>query len=191
MEKKNKKNKKNNERKSNILIVLLLLLVISIGFSALTANLSITGNTSISRNNWDVHFNNVQLSSGSASSTAPVLNANANEVTYSVTLANPGDYYEFTVDAVNAGSIDAMIDSFSNTGLTEAQQKYLQYTVTYSDGGAFANKQYLKHGVTETYKVRVSYKTDINPADLPQTNQTITLTFSVNYVQADSTAINR
>ena len=186
-----KKKKKNNERKSNILIVLLLLLVISIGFSALTANLSIIGNTSISRNSWDVHFANVQLSSGSVSSTAPVLNATANEVTYSVTLSNPGDYYEFTVDAVNAGSIDAMIDSFSNTGLTTAQQKYLQYTVTYNDGGAFANKQYLKHGVTEKYKVRVSYKTDIDPADLPETNQTITLTFSVNYVQADGTAINR
>ena len=187
-----KKKKKKNERKSNILIVLLLLLIISIGFSALTASLSIVGNTSISRNSWDVHFANVQLSSGSVSgAVAPTLNANANEVTYSVTLSNPGDYYEFTVDAVNAGSIDAMIDSFSNTGLTTAQQKYLQYTVTYNDGGAFANKQYLKHGVTEKYKVKVSYKTDINPDDLPTSNQTITLTFSVNYVQADGTAINR
>lgn len=173
------KNKKN-------LLVLLLIIVISIGFSAISASLSITGNSSISRNTWDVHFENVQVTTGSITAPTPVISNNDTTVTYNVTLTMPGDYYEFTVDAVNDGTIDAMIESFSNTGLTEAQQNYLTYSITYSDGVGLANKQLLSHGSTETYKVRVDYKKDISSTDLPGTDQTIALTFSVNYVQANA-----
>ena len=176
-------------KRKKLLFILLLIVIISVGFSAISATLSITGNSTIARNRWDVHFENVQVKSGSATASAPVISNNDTQVTYNVTLNMPGDYYEFTVDAVNEGTIDAMIQTFSNTGLTEAQEKYLSYSIKYADGIGVANKHLLSHGSTETYKVRVEYRTDLEATDLPGSDQTISLTFSVTYEQADSTAV--
>jgi len=172
-----------------IVFIILLIMIISIGFSVISATLSITGNSTIARNTWDVHFENVQVKSGSVTSPTPVISNNDTQVTYNVTLNMPGDYYEFTVDAVNEGTIDAMIQTFSNTGLTEAQEKYLSYSIKYADGIDVANKHLLAHGSTETYKVRVEYRTDLEATDLPGSDQTISLTFSVTYEQADSSAV--
>ena len=176
-------------KRKKLLFILLLIVIISVGFSAISASLSITGNSTIARNTWDVHFENVQVKSGSVTASTPVISNNDTQVTYNVTLNMPGDYYEFTVDAVNEGTIDAMIQTFSNTGLTEAQEKYLSYSIKYADGIGVANKHLLSHGSTETYKVRVEYRTDLEATDLPGSDQTISLTFSVTYEQADSTAV--
>ncbi|MBR6949105.1 MAG: hypothetical protein IKH54_02860 [Bacilli bacterium] len=176
-------------KKKKMLLIIILIVVISIGFSAISTTLSITGNSTIARNTWDVHFENVQVTSGSVTSPTPVISNNDTQVTYNVTLNMPGDYYEFTVDAVNEGTIDAMIQTFSNTGLTTAQEKYLSYSIKYESGADLANKHLLAHGTTEKYKVRVDYKKDLNSTDLPNSDQTITLTFSVNYVQADDSAV--
>ena len=52
------------------------------------------------------------------------------------------DYENFTVDVVNQGTIPAMIDSFSITPtLTAEQANYFEYSATYSDGTAIAEKQ--------------------------------------------------
>ncbi len=176
-------------KKKKFIFILLLIVIISVGFSAISATLSITGNSTIARNTWDVHFENVQVTSGSVTASTPVISNNDTQVTYNVTLNMPGDFYEFTVDAVNEGTIDAMIQTFSNTGLTTEQEKYLSYSIKYDNDLDVANKHLLAHGGTATYKVRVEYKTDLDPGDLPTSDQTITLTFSVTYEQADSSAI--
>ena len=63
---------------------------------------------------------------------------------------------------------------------------YLSYSATYSGGGEIAQNHLLKAGETETYKVRIEFKRDIEKNQLPATEQTITFNFAVNYVQADS-----
>ena len=59
------------------------------------------------------------MSEGSVSGTsvtqaAQITGTNSNTVEYAVTLTNPRDYYEFTVDAKNEGTIDGMITGISN-----------------------------------------------------------------------------
>ena len=176
-------------KKKKIIFILLLIVIISVGFSAISATLSITGNSTIARNTWDVHFENVQVTSGSVTASTPVISNNDTQVTYNVTLNMPGDFYEFTVDAVNEGTIDAMIQTFSNTGLTTEQEKYLSYSIKYDNDLDVANKHLLAHGSSATYRVRVSYRDDLDATDLPDSDQTISLTFSVTYEQADSSAI--
>ena len=187
------------KRKRNIKVFLLLLILcITIGYAALTSNLNIVGTSNINNASWDVHWNNVQITNGSVTGTnvttaAHILTGNT-EVEYSITLGTPGDFYEFTVDAVNAGSIDAMIGSFSNkvyqsNGTTERTlPDYLTYTVTYSDGIAVATNHRLSANSTETYKVRVEFKSDINASQLPSSTDTLVFKFNVSYVQADSNA---
>ena len=189
------------KKKTKISILILLLLVITIGYAALQSTLNINGTSIINNSTWDIHWNNVSVTSGSVTGTnvttaAHILTGNT-EVEYSITLGTPGDFYEFTVDAVNSGSIDAMIGSFSNkvyqsNGTTERTlPDYLAYSVIYSDGVAVANNQKLEANSTETYKVRVEFKRDINANQLPSSADALVFKFNVNYVQADDNATER
>ena len=182
----------NSDNKNNKkIIIVALLLIISIGFSIISSSLTINGVSSIKGNTWDVHFENVQVKSGSVTAPIPVISASETTVTYNVTLNQPGDFYEFTVDAVNDGTIDAMVETVSTTGLTEAQQKYLIYQASYEDDSEIIVKHSLKKQSSETYKVRVEYNSEVEGDDLPDSDQTVSLSFSVNYVQADGTEISR
>ena len=171
--------------------IFILLILISIGFAYLTSNLSLSGISSIFGNTWDVHFENVIVTSGSVQANTPVISNNDTSVTFTVTLDMPGDYYEFTVDAVNEGTIDAMLDTYTSTTLTEDQQKYLEYTATYADGEALAQYQELNAGDTLTYKIRLYYKLDIQEDDLPSEDTPVEITFTSNFIQADSNRIKR
>ena len=160
------------------------------------SNLNITGTTGINNATWDIHWNNVQVTTGSVTGTNVTTPATIDNlkttVNYNITLSKPGDYYEFTVDAVNSGTIDGMIDTISsklnNVEITTLPN-YLNYSVTYSDGAELQANQELKTGTTETYKVRVEYKKDISSTDLPGTEQTLNLSFTVTYKQADEDAV--
>ena len=191
------------QKKKNIIVLFLILsLSLGLGYALLRTNLTINGTSKIKGNTWDVHWENVQVTEGSVElSTGDVgaaIGSNTTEVSYAITLNQPGDFYEFTVDAVNAGSIDAMIDVITSTyqigegTVTEITSEnlptYLNYSVTYGDNIPLTANQELKAGETETYKVRIEFKRDIEESDLPDTMQSIVFTFGVDYVQGDSNA---
>ena len=181
--------------KDNIKILLILLIVgLGIGYAYINSDLNINGTAQVNSANWDVHWANVQVTNGSVSGTnvvtAPTI-SNSTTVNYSVILNTPGDYYEFTVDAINGGSIDAMIDTIDsklNGATITTLPDYLRYTITYSDGGALQPNHELLQNTTETYKVRIEYRTDIEANQLPASNQTLSLQFTVTYRQATEDA---
>lgn len=166
---------------------------VTVGYAALSTTLSITGKGTLSKNSWDIHFENLVIvdNGASAVTTAPTIDSTKTKVSFNITLSKPGDSYEFTVDAVNKGTIDAMLSGFSATSLTTDQQKYLTYTVTYGDGATISTKDYLKKGTSETIRVRVRFKDDLTATDLPSSAETLNLTATFVYVQADSTAKER
>ena len=182
-----------NTGKKYIAIAIVLLLAISIGYAALSTTLTINGTANIAANSWLIYFTNVQVKTGSVTATqVPTTSGTSTTtLTWGVNLQTPGDFYEYNVDVKNDGTIDAMIGSLSNTPLTTIQAKYLDYTVTYSDGATIEQYDKLDSNETVTLKVRVEYKTDLNPEDLPTENTPVTLTYTSNYVQADSNAKNR
>lgn len=163
---------------------------VTVGYAALSTTLSITGKGTLSKNSWDIHFENLVIvdNGASAVTTAPTIDSTKTKVSFNITLSKPGDSYEFTVDAVNKGTIDAMLSGFSATSLTTDQQKYLTYTVTYGDGATISTKDYLKKGTSETIRVRVRFRDDLSATDLPSSAETLNLTATLVYVQADSTA---
>lgn len=190
-----------DKKEKNIIIVALLIVVVSmsIGFAILSTTLNINGTATVKANKWDVHFENLQVASGSVTATTPaaITNADATLVNYVVTLDKPGDYYEFTVDVVNDGSIDAKISATpSISGVSPDQDVYVNYTVTYADGSTINANDPLVADTTnnanvKTYKVRVEYDATIENSQLPTPtanggvgDQTLNLTFAVNYVQA-------
>ena len=189
---------RNQRRQMMKLLLFILLVSISMGYAFLRTELTINGTADFLDARWDIHFanlvvnpNSVELSTGNAAAT---ISASTTEVTYAVTLKEPGDFYEFTVDAVNSGSMDAMIDTISSKmGGVEITTlpTYMEYSVTYSDGIELAPNQYLKAGTTETYKVHIGFKKDINASDLTGQVESKAFSFSVTYVQADENAVDR
>ncbi|MBR6949961.1 MAG: hypothetical protein IKH54_07250 [Bacilli bacterium] len=63
-------------RKINQKKLVILILFISIGFAYLTRDLTLSGISSIFRNTWDVHFDNVVVSEGSVEANTPVIDTN-------------------------------------------------------------------------------------------------------------------
>ena len=126
------------------------------------------------------------------SASTPTIDTAKTTVNYSVTLSIPGDFYEFTVDAVNAGTIDGMVSVISNklngTEITTLPS-YLEYKVSYDDGVDIAPNHLLEAGTSEKYKVHVGYKKDISESDMPTTEQNINIDFQIIYKQSDSNAV--
>ncbi|MBP3597125.1 MAG: SGNH/GDSL hydrolase family protein [Clostridia bacterium] len=186
--------RRNKTKKTKLLALLLILVfLISVGYAALTTNLSINGTAIVKANGWNIFFDNVQIITGSVTANpAPITSGTSTtSLTWTVSMDTPGQFYEFFVDVVNNGSIDGMIGSLSNTTLTTEQAEYLNYTVTYSDGTPIEQYDILAANTSDTLKIRLEFRTDIEPEDLPETAEQITLIYTSNYVQADIHAKSR
>ena len=207
---------KKKSKKGVIILALLLIVCVSIGYAALTAQLNIDGATKIKGNNWsiDIPNDNFDLTDPACTDTTTGVGCPLKDdqqdvggeaevtqeptkvsspdgevkVEWAVTLHTPGDYYEFTVDAENDGSVDAKLSEVTVNGITTAQQAYARYSVTYDDGSAIGVGDTLAAGTTKTVKVRVEFRSDVANSDLPTSDVDLgdsskKLTVSMRYVQ--------
>ena len=182
-----KKDQRKRKKILSVLVLLLLVLGISIGYAVLSQTLTINGSSSIGGSTWNVHFENVQITTGSVeASVAPTTSGTTTTaLTYTIALQEPGDFYEFTVDVKNGGSIDAKLNAAPTiSGVSTAQDVYTNYTFLNSDGTAVNSGQTITAGNKKTYRVRVEFDGNINASQLPSSAQNMTLTVSMPWVQA-------
>ena len=118
-------------------LLIILFLCLGIGYAALMTDLSITGVANVTHSSWDVHFENLQVQYGSVTPDVAASIDSDTSISYEITLNQPGDFYDFRVDVVNEGTIDAMIESFSSklngTAITTLPS-YINYSVTFMMG---------------------------------------------------------
>ena len=177
-------------------LLFLILFGIGLGYAFLNSNLNISGVTGLLNSTWNIYWDNIVFSENNVTdvTTPATISSNKTEVSFNVNFSKPGDTYEFTVDAVNDGSVDGMVDSFTNkvytvNGVTEKElPEYLEFTVSYSDGTVIHENDLLAAHERETYKVRVHYKEDIDSTQLPSTADNYLFKFSITYAQADGNA---
>lgn len=178
---------KKGKKVIGLVVLIVMLLTVTVGYSYLSASLNINGTSKIKTTTWDIHFNNVQVTTGSVVATAdPTIDGTGLNITYEVDLETPGEFYEFTVDVVNGGTVDAKLSALPTlTGVDTAQDVYTNYTFTHTDGSAITNlaNETLNAGATKTYKVRVEFDENITAAQLPTAVQNLTLTVGLNYEQ--------
>ena len=187
--------RKRYNKKKFLTIILIVISVMIVGYAFLSSTLNIFGGLAVvGGTNWQVRWSNIQVNNDSNAEviTAPHLQNNNTSILFQVALNLPGDYYEFTVDAYNSGSIDAMIDSVNcsiyDEDDNEVHPEFLEYTVTYDNGVELAPNQLLRSNSTATYKVRLEYSTNIDPEDLPTEEEAFRFEFGVTYIQADDNA---
>ena len=86
----------------NIAIIALAvaLVVMTVGFAAASYNqtLAFEGTTNVGTAKWDIHFNTDTYAETAGSVAATSKNVQGTSIDYTITLANPGDFYEFTID---------------------------------------------------------------------------------------------
>ena len=182
---------KKKNKKSYVWLALFALIGITIGYAVLSTTLNINGKSTISKNTWDVHFDNINVTDESVEAVKLPTIEDDTTVDFEIALNMPGDFYEFTVDVVNNGTIDAMIESINKTPiLTEEQAKYLDYTITCQNNLEITSKQLVKKDESVRLKVRVEIRKDIDPSDLPEVGDVLYLSFTANYQQADETGIS-
>ena len=191
---------KNRKRKNTIMVLLVLLLTVTIGYALIATTLKINGNATITKQTWNVYWGVPTVTEGSVSTTAPTRGADSGDpantkLTWSATLNLPGDFYEFEVDAVNEGTIDAMITGITPTvsPALPTNPEYIKYSITYADGIEPVVNHLLAKNTTERYKVRVYYDETAATADTIN-NMTADTTYTFNleltYGQATDEAID-
>lgn len=187
-----------DKKKRNLILLLVVLLGITIGFALLSTTLFINGTSRIKANEWDIHWDgdSIAVTSGSVeATTAPSVDANG-DIAFAVNFDLPGDYYEFTVDAVNAGTIDGIIKSvgtkvYDSTGTQELTGASIPsniiWSVTYADSGAPAINDVLAKRIDASTPTRKAYKVkvqfDPEATTLPADAVSYVYKFAVNYEQ--------
>lgn len=179
---------------SQIVLAVLALAVMgmAIGFALFTQTLNINGSVKVDASKWSVHFvtDSYQESPGSVAASAH--NITETTATYTAELQKPGDFYEFTANVINDGTFNATLKSLTMTALTTAQSKYLTYEFNYA-GSIYSTSQtglnfslpYATGSNIKPVKVKVSYVMPSDPADLPQSDVTVTLSATLNYEQSN------
>lgn len=173
--------------KKYALLLVLLLLFVSVGYAVLNTTLNINGTSTVGKVSWDVHFENLQEVTGSVTpNTKAAIDGAATTITYDISLAEPGDFYSFTVDVVNDGSLTAKLATTPVLGgLSEEQAKYIIYDVYYDNDNAdsLQANDTIEAGSSSTIVVEVMFNPDVTADVLPTAEQTLNLTLALNYVQ--------
>ena len=179
-----------NRNNLYLILVFLVVFLIGIGYAVLNTTLNINGATGIAKTTWDVHFENIVMVEENVTAITPAtISENGTEITFTVPLAKPGDTYSFLVDIVNNGTIDAMLQEIITTTLTEEQKKYLTFTINYVNGKEINAKDALLSFSKETIFVNVGYKWDITSSDLATSDDEVSLSVKMNYIQDDGTSL--
>lgn len=176
-------------------ILLIIIAAMSVGFAAYATTLKIGGNSNnltVKKQTWSVHWNTTYNTNGyklnTDSQSIGTPSVQNNTVTFTTTLNKIGEFADFTVQAINDGTIDAKLTGITISGLTTEQKKYVTAKVNYggtdytdSQSGLNVSLPSTSGSNTKDVTLRVEYKEPKSADDLPQADQQITLTVTFDY----------
>jgi len=139
----------------------------------------------IQKLNWKIEFENIEVKDGSV---APIVDATIDDtktgIYYEVLLNGPGEYYSFTADIVNSGTMNAKIYDIIDNGITDRQREFLDYEITYADGTEISRNDELLAKQSKKVNVLIAFKDeDLVASSLPETEQLLDLSFRIVYVE--------
>ncbi len=178
-----RKMKYNPKRSFMFMFLFLSLVSLTVGYAFLSTTMSIDGVSKMMEARWDIHFDNLVVPDN-VPETTPATISTPTSITFGAQLENPGDCYEFTVDVVNAGTIDAHVEQIHILPeLTAEQEEYFQYYVTYLDEVNIQEGDTLNAGDQETLLVRFQYRIRNDESVYPLEDVNFSCSISIDYVQ--------
>ena len=168
------------------------ILFMSVGFAGYVTNLDINGTATIKASKWSVHFDKTKYTENTGSVAAKAHSVEDLTATYTVILTKPGDYYSVSLDIVNDGTFDAVLNSINMTALSDAQKKYLKYELMYDGSTYTADASGLSSALDaktrKTVTVKITYIQPDLSTDLPSEDIDVTLSATLGYNQKTSTS---
>lgn len=168
-------------RKRYMVVGLFVLLLggIGLGFAELRETLTITSDVLITKERFDVHFERQNITEGSVSLSegdhAVAIDANDNDkLSFKITLNQPGDFYEFTMDMANSGNVDAKVASIELGENTDIARLTANSQTTLP-----TVNEVITAGSRKTITFRVEYDESAGTSD----PQTIDFSYKINYVK--------
>ncbi len=180
-------------KESLILLIIILVLSLGIGYAFLTTTLNIDGTADVDSNSWNVYWDSVRVLDGSVTGdkviTPATINATKDRITFRVNLKEPSDNYTISATAANGGTIPARIEEVNYYINGEKYENvFIPYlTVLVFDEATLSDIEVgdlLLPEMEKNYTFVVQYSNNINPSDLPSTNQTVTFSLEIIYSQA-------
>lgn len=170
-------------RKPKSTFILLLIVSISIGFAYLSSVLNINSGVSFRENSFDVHFENINiLSEDIEYTTLEISPSDSTTLNASINFYEPSEIFEFTVDVINGGGIDAKLQSIENN-LTSSISEFITIETKYFDGQEIKENDLLRMGQSKKIRIKVTYNYDIE--ELP-TAGTTTVAITMNYINKNA-----
>ncbi len=163
------------------LFLFLVLLGLGIGFAYVTTKLSIEGVATVKDAKWNIHFANFSAMTGSVSPTTEP-SVGTDTITFSAKVNEPGEFYGFTVDVVNEGTINAELADFSVTP-DFSTIEYIDSTITYNNGDSIQTGDLLLANKSKKIKVLLKYKDGIDESLYPTEDQSYSVTLTIRYQQ--------
>lgn len=121
---------------------------------------------------WDVYFDNITQVSSSDSLVEPVI-ANSSDkigINFSTVLKKLDSFYEFEVDIVNSGDIDAEIYSLTMNITPDKFSKYYNYTFTDLDGKVVKVEDVIPAKSSKRIKMKVMFSDKKNLTEVIDKN---------------------
>lgn len=101
---------------------------------------------------WNILLTNLKVKDGSEEGK---ISLKDNKVELDLTLKEENDYYEFTFDIENNGTLDATLDEYKLS--IDNPKNIITYSITYLNGNAIQQGDVLNYKSTQTIRVRIDY----------------------------------
>lgn len=173
-----------------VVVIFFLLVSIGIGYSVINTKLVINGISSVAKTTWKVYFDNLVEYNGTLASSPAVISDDGTNISVGLTLERPGNHYYFTADIINSGTIDAKLETFEISGISEEQKKLLDYGVTYANDVEIRTGDLIVSGNSNKIKFYVKYRTNVDPDLLPTADSSLSIKVNMRYAQDDGNSIS-
>ena len=176
--------KQNKKRRIIMFSLLAALVITTVAYAALSTTLNISGLVTKKGGLWSIYFTNPSSASITGNAKGSNITLQETNVSFYVELSSPNDSVTYTVDIKNGGTIDAVLDSVTLTGVDTAKNNDITYKVTYNDGTEIKKGDTLNIETSRTIKILVKYN-DVDT--LTETDVKLNLGVTLAYVQTSGT----
>ena len=176
--------KQNKKRRTIMFSLLAALVITTVAYAALSTTLNISGLVTKKGGLWSIYFTNPSSASITGNAKGSNITLQETNVSFYVELSSPNDSVTYTVDIKNGGTIDAVLDSVTLTGVDTAKNNDITYKVTYNDGTEIKKGDTLNIETSRTIKILVKYD-DVDT--LTETDVKLNLGVTLAYVQTSGT----
>ena len=182
-----------NKKKSAYYLFVGLVIVLSIGFAAYATTLNLNGNFGVLSTKVKVEWESPHLTENSVAGDVTIDPNNKTSASFTASFTKPGDYHEFTIDAVNKGNTAVEINNISfkfykvevvdneEVQTLISKPSYINYYLTDSNGNVLDEGDTISKDDTKTYKVKVEVDKNVDEVDLPKTAINMMMELDINY----------